>query len=296
MWQLIEEFEELILRGMSTKDIEREHRLKAESDKNHQESNLKDAIDEAHASMKNAFAEAFREIELEVERYLIKRRNRRLHLEEANKEVNRIDISLEETEMKSNSGTQTTDYADTEIVTVDISELTANVNFSEKTVVEDQINLFENECDYDEHDDNMSDLDDLESFNIINESEDSFSFDTKFSELSTIDEQSEFEIVNDNEVDWNENIIFEHLTIESQQVVTEQQPMEVECLLFHSKCCAEMTTQQQVTAMKHVATDVEVFKTNVLNVEIELNSFAQFEKGLPRQVWDPGLKCVKILL
>ena len=48
--------------------------------------------------------------------------------------------------------------------------------------------------------------------------------------------------------------------------------------------------------MKHVTTDVEVFKTNVLNVEIELNSFAQFEKGLPRQVWDPGLKCDKILL
>ena len=40
----------------------------------------------------------------------------------------------------------------------------------------------ESESDYDEHDDNMTDLDDLESFDIINESEDSFSFDTEFSE------------------------------------------------------------------------------------------------------------------
>ena len=220
---------------MSTKDIEREHRLKAESDKNHQESNLKDAIDEAHASMKNAFAEAFREIELEVERYLIKRRNRRLQLEEANRKVNRIDLSLEDNEMKSNSGTQTTDYTDTEIVTVDISE------------------------------------------------------------LSTIDEQSELEIVNDIEVDWDEDFVFDHSGIELKPI-TEQQPMEVECLFFHSKCCAEMTSQQEVNDLKHVTTDVEVFKSNVLSVEIELNSFAQFEKGLPRQVWDPGLKCNKILL
>ena len=236
MWQLIEEFEELILRGMSTKDIEREHRLKAESDKNHQESNLKDAIDEAHASMKNAFAEAFREIELEVERYLIKRRNRRLQLEEANRKVNRIDLSLEDNDMKSYSGTQTKDYTNTEIVTVDISE------------------------------------------------------------LSTIDEQSELEIVNDIEVDWDEDFVFDHSGIESKLIVTEEQPMEVERLFFHSKCYAEMTTQQEVNAMKDVTMYVEVFRSNVLNFEIELNSFAQFGETLPRQVWDPGLKCDKILL
>ena len=152
----------------ATKDIERDNRLKAESNKNHQElketkSNLKEAIDEAHASMKKAFAEAFLEIELEVERYLIRRRNRILELEAANKEVNRIDQSLEN-EMKSYSGTPTTiDYACTEI---------NNVNISEQIEIEEQINSIEenmNDCnsDYDEHDDDMSDLDDLESFNII---------------------------------------------------------------------------------------------------------------------------------
>ena len=258
---------------MSTKDIEKRNRLKAASDKIYQElkesmSNLEKAIDEAHISISQHLDK--------IERLIIERMNKRL--EAANKEVNRIDQSLEN-EMKSYSGTQTTDYADTEIVTVDISELTTNVDISEKIVVEDQINLYENECDYDEHDDNMSDLDDFESFNIINESEDSFSFDTKFSELSTIEEQSELEIVNDIEVDWNKNIIFKHLTIESQPISMEQQPMEVECLGFHSKCYAEMTSV-----------------ANVSSVGTDLNSFAKFEKGFTRQVWDPGLTRDEILL
>ena len=147
-------------------------------------------IDEAHTSMKNAFAETFREIELEVERYLIKRRNRRLQLEEANRKVNRIDLLLEDNDMKSYSGTQTKDYTNTEIVTVDISE------------------------------------------------------------LSTIDEQSELEIVNDIEVDWDEDFVFDHSGIESKLIVTEQQPMEVESLFFHSKCYVTSVTQQEVPPLQ----------------------------------------------
>ena len=147
----------------------------------------------------------------------------------------------------------------------------------------EQIGLIENdmndcESDYSEHEEDMSDLDDFESFYIINESEDSFSFDTKFSELSTMDDQSELEIVNDIELDWGENIVFNHADI---------QPSKVRCLSlsFKNSC----TTQQERNAMKYMATDVEVFSVNVLNVGTELNSFAQYEDILPRKVWDPGL-------
>ena len=48
---------------------------------------------------------------------------------------------------------------------------------------DDNYDSCESECDYSEvYDDDITDLDDFESFDIINESEDSFSFDSKFSE------------------------------------------------------------------------------------------------------------------
>ena len=265
---------------MSTKDIEKENRLKAQSDKSYQElkeamSNVKKAIHEAQTLMKRIIDEARREIKLEVERYLIEKRNKILQLEETNIEVNRIEQSLKNNEMMSYSGTPTpTDYECTEINDLVISE---------QIVLEEQIksiekNLNDCESDYSEHEDDMSDLDDFESFYIINESEDSFSFDTKFSELSTMDDQSELEIVNDIELDWGENIVFNHADI---------QPSKVRCLSlsFKNSC----TTQQERNAMKYMATDVEVFSVNVLNVGTELNSFAQYEDILPRKVWDPGL-------
>ena len=268
---------------MSTKDIEKENRLKAQSDKSYQElkeamSNVKKAIDEAQTSMKRIIDEARREIKLEVERYLVEKRNKILQLEETNIEVNRIEQSLKNNEMMSYSGTPTpTDYECTEINDLVISE---------QIVLEEQINLIENdindcESDYSEHEDDMSDLDDFESFYIINESEDSFSFDTKFSELSMMDDQSELAIVNDIEEDWDENIVFNHANI---------QPSKVKCLPLCSK--NSCISQQGLKTMKHVATDVEVSSANVLSVEAELNSFAQFEVGLSRKVWDPGLDII----
>ena len=186
------------------------------------------------------------------------------------------DPSLENKEMKSYSGTPTTtDYACTGINDLVISE---------QIVIEEQINSSEknmNDCDYSEHEDDMSDLDDFESFNIINESEDSFSFDAKFSEFSIMDEQSELEIVNDIEVDWGKDIVFNHANI---------QPSKVKCLPLCSK--NSCISQQGLKTMKHVATDVEVSSANVLSVEAELNSFAQFEVGLSRKVWDPGLDII----
>ena len=152
---------------------------------------------------------------------------------ETNIEVNRIDLSSENNEMESYSGTPTTtNYECEEIINVDISE----------------------------HED--------------------------------IDQQSDLEIVNDMEVDWDEDIVFDHSTIESKAIVTEQQLTEVKCIFFHSKYSSESlvsTTQQEVNAMKHVATDVEVFSTNVRKVENELNSCMQFEEELLRKIWDPGL-------
>ena len=272
---------------MSTKDIEKENRLKAQSDKSYQElkeamSNVKKAIHEAQTLMKRIIDEARREIKLEVERYLIEKRNKILQLEETNIEVNRIELSLEKNEMMSYSGTPTTtDYACTGINDLVISG---------QIVIEEQINLIEenmNDCEseYSEHEDNMTDLDDFESFDIINESEDSFSFDARFSEFSIMDEQSELEIVNDIEVDWSEDIVFNHANI---------QPSKVKCLPLCSK--NSCISQQGLKTMKHVATDVEVSSANVLNVEAELNSFAQFEVGLPRKIWDPGLIRDQILL
>ena len=272
---------------MSTKDIEKENRLKAQSDKSYQElkeamSNVEKAIDKAQTSINQRIDEAFSKIALEVESFLIEWKNERLQLE-ANYDVNRIELSLEK-EMKSYSGTPTTtDYACTEI---------NNEIISEQIEIEEQINLigkdmndYESDSDYDEYDDNITDLDDTESFNIINESEDSFSFDTKFSELSIMDDQSELEIVNDIELDWGENIVFNHANI---------QPSKVKCLPLCSK--NSCISQQGLKTMKHVATDVEVSSANVLNVEAELNSFAQFEVGLPRKIWDPGLIRDQILL
>ena len=117
------------------------------------------------------------------------------------------------------------------------------------------------------------------------------------SEQLVIEEQSNFEIVNDMEVDWDEDIVFDHSNIESKPIITEQQLTGVECLLSPSKYSSEsLTTQQERNAMKYVATDVEVFSVNGLNVEAELNSFAQFEVGLSRKVWDPGLIREQILL
>ena len=200
-----------------------------------------------------------------------------MQLEETNIEVNRIELSLEKNEMMSYSGTPTTtDYECTEI----------NVDISGQTVNEEQINLIgknlnESDSDYDEYDDNITDLDDTESFYIINESEDSFSFDTKFSELSIMDDQSELEIVNDIELDWGENIVFNHANI---------QPSKVKCLPLCSK--NSCISQQGLKTMKHVATDVEVSSANVLSVETELNSFVQFEVGLSRKIWDPGLNII----
>ena len=113
-----------------------------------------------------------------------------------------------------------------------------------------------------------------------------------FSEQLVIEEQSNLEIVNDMEVDWDEDIVFDHSNIESKPIVTEQQLTEVKCMFFHSKYSSESlvsTTQQEVNAMKYEATDVEVFSAKVLSVETELNSCLQFEEGLPRKVWDPGL-------
>ena len=265
---------------MSTKDIEKENRLKAQSDKSYQElkeamSNVKKAIHEAQTLMKRIIDEARREIKLEVERYLIEKRNKILQLEETNIEVNRIELSLEKNEMMSYSGTPTTtDYKCTEINNVDISE---------QLVIEEQINLIEenmNDCDidYSDNEDNMTDLDDFESFNIINESEDSFSFDAKFSESSIMNDQSELEIVNDIELDWDENIVFNHANI---------QPSKVKCLPLCSK--NSCISQQGLKTMKFVASDVEVSSANVLSDETESNSCVQFEEGLPRKIWDPGL-------
>ena len=116
-------------------------------------------------------------------------------------------------------------------------------------------------------------------------------FKVDISELTTIEEQSESAIVNDMEVDWDEDIIFDHSNTEPKPIVTEQQLTEVRCLYFHPKYSFELdgTTQQERNARKHAATDVEVILVNVLNVETELNSFAQFKEGLPRKIWDPGL-------
>ena len=154
-------------------------------------------------------------------------------LKEANIEVNRIELSLENNEMRFYSGTPTTtNYECKEIINVDISE------------------------------------------------------------HEVIEEQSNLEIVNDMEVDWDEDIIFEHSSIESKPFATEQHSSEVESLFLPSKYSSESlvsVTQQESNAMKYVATDVEVILVNVLNVETELNSFAQFKEGLPRKIWDPGL-------
>ena len=225
---------------MSTKDIEKENRLKAQSDKSYQElkeamSNVEKAIDKAQTSINQRIDEAFSKIALEVERFFIERRNKKLQLE-ANIEVNRIELSLENNEMKSYSGTSTTtDYTCTEINSMVISEQ-------------------------------------LE-----------------------IEEQSELEIVNDTEVDWDEDIIFDHSSIESKPITTEQQLTEVACLFLPTKYSSESLvsiTQQELMAMKHLATDVEVFSANVLNIETELNSCVQFEEELPRKIWDPGLDTI----
>ena len=271
------------LSGMFTKDIEKENRLKAQSNKSYQElkeamSNLEKAIDKAQTSINQRIDEAFSKIALEVESFLIEWKNERLQLE-ANYDVNRIELSLEK-EMKSYSGTPTTtDYACTEI---------NNEIISEQIEIEEQINLigkdmndYESDSDYDEYDDNITDLDDTESFYIINESENSFSFDAKFSELSMMNERSELENVNDIEVDWAEDIVFNHANI---------QPLIVKCLPLSSK--NSRTSQQELNAMKHVATDVEVISTNALRIGTELNDFAQFGETLPRKIWDPGLDTI----
>ena len=153
--------------------------------------------------------------------------------EETNIEVNRIELTSENNEVKSYSGTPTT------------------TNY---------------EC--------------TETINVV------------ISEHEVIDEQSDLETVHDTEVDWDEDIVFDHSTIESKPIVTEQQFTEVRCLHFHPKYSFESlvsTTQQEVKIIKYVASDVEVSSANVLNVETELNSFAQYEEILPRKVWDPGL-------
>ena len=115
--------------------------------------------------------------------------------------------------------------------------------------------------------------------------------DGDISRHEVIEEQSELDIVNDIEVDWDEDIVFDHSTIESKPIVTEQQLTEVRCLYFHPKCSLELVSaiQQEEKIMKHMATDVEVSTANVLKVETELNSCIKFEVGLPRKVWDPGL-------
>ena len=154
-------------------------------------------------------------------------------LKETNIEVNRIELTSENNEVKSYSGTPTT------------------TNY---------------EC--------------TETINVV------------ISEHEVIDEQSDLETVHDTEVDWDEDIVFDHSTIESKPIVTEQQFTEVRCLHFHPKYSFESlvsTTQQEVKIIKYVASDVEVSSANVLNVETELNSFAQYEEILPRKVWDPGL-------
>ena len=154
-------------------------------------------------------------------------------MEETNIEVNRMELSSENHEMKSISGTPTTkNYECEEIINVDISE------------------------------------------------------------HEVIEEQSDLEIVNDIEVDWDEDIVFDHSTIESKPIITEQQLTGVKCLFLPTKYSSESlvsTTQQEANAMKYEATDVEVSSANVLKVETESNSFAQFEVGLPRKIWDPGL-------
>ena len=59
----------------------------------------------------------------------------------------------------------------------------------------------ESECDYsEEYDDNITDLDDFESFDIINESEDSFSFDSKFSKYVSFFEGGYVTVIEDRTV------------------------------------------------------------------------------------------------
>ena len=59
----------------------------------------------------------------------------------------------------------------------------------------------ESECDYsEEYDDNITDLDDFESFDIINESEDSFSFDSKFSKYDSFFEGGYVTVIEDRTV------------------------------------------------------------------------------------------------
>ena len=194
---------------------------------------LKEMIHNMEAYMMQQFAELILKIDtrtISMNQSLVKKDT---VMEETNIEVNRMELSSENNEMKNSySGTQTTtNYECEEIIKVDISELTV------------------------------------------------------------IEEQSESAIVNDMEVDWDEDIIFDHSNTEPKPIVTEQQLTEVRCLYFHPKYSFELdgTTQQERNARKHAATDVEVILVNVLNVETELNSFAQFKEGLPRKIWDPGL-------
>ena len=69
----------------------------------------------------------------------------------------------------------------------------------------------ESECNYsDTYDDNMTDLDDSESFEIINKSEDSFSFDTKFRKYDSFFESGYVTVIEGRTV--TQKRVSEHFT------------------------------------------------------------------------------------
>ena len=89
----------------------------------------------------------------------------------------------------SNSIISNIDNVSTSIIEIDNSNDIDNISLSEIGTIDDDFYYYdscESECDHSEvYDDNITDLDDFESFDIINKSEDSFSFDSKFSKYDS---------------------------------------------------------------------------------------------------------------
>ena len=131
-----------------------------------------------------------------------KRNDNNLYItSEVKDQENKNDLSIIDISNINNVSTSSVEINNNDIDNISLSEIgnideiSMDLEFSEEVQIkfssgnddnnnnDDDYDSCESECDCSEaYDDNITDLDDFESFDIINESEDSFSFDSKFSE------------------------------------------------------------------------------------------------------------------
>ena len=130
-----------------------------------------------------------------------KRNDNNLYItSEVKDQENKNDLSIIDISNINNVSTSSVEINNNDIDNISLSEIgnideiSMDLEFSEEVQIkfssgnddnnnnDDDYDSCESECDCSEaYDDNITDLDDFESFDIINESEDSFSFDSKFS-------------------------------------------------------------------------------------------------------------------